>query len=183
MAQHVDAKKDPVLADGGVLAGSTNGISFDPTDVSLWVANVFGATITQIDPESGAVLDRLTAADGVAFPDDLIVASNGDIRWTEIVFGAIFKKPADGQTEVLVPPGGLNSANPLTLFEDETRLSAAGCYGGPEATPSSRSIWTPARSSTPIATASQKRVERDVVVRRQPVRAAAVRGSNPPDRP
>ena len=71
---------------------------------TLWVANVFGATITQIDPGSGSVLDRLTAADGVAFPDDLIVASNGDIDWTEIVFGAIFKKPAGGPTEELVPP-------------------------------------------------------------------------------
>jgi sugar lactone lactonase YvrE len=133
LAEHADAKKDPVFADGGVLAGSTNGISFDPTDGSLWVANVFGATITQIDPETGAILDQLTAANGVAFPDDLIVASNGDIYWTEIVFGAIFKKPADGPTEMLVPPGGLNSANPLTLSEDETRLFAAGCYGGPPA--------------------------------------------------
>ncbi len=133
LAEQADAKKDPVFADGGVLAGSTNGISFDPRDGTLWVANVFGATITQIDPKSGAVLDRLTAADGVAFPDDLIVTSKGDIYWTEIVFGAIFKKPADGPTEVLVPPGGLNSANPLTLSEDETRLFAAGCYGAPPA--------------------------------------------------
>jgi len=104
LAEQADAKNDPVFADGGVLAGSTNGISFDPTDGTLWVANVFGATITQIDPGSGSVLDRLTAADGVAFPDDLIVASNGDIDWTEIVFGAIFKKPAGGPTEELVPP-------------------------------------------------------------------------------
>ena len=126
------AKQDPVFADGGVLAGSTNGISFAP-DGTLYVANVFGATITQIDPDSGEILSRLTAADGVSFPDDLIVASNGDIYWTEILFGAIFKRPADGLTEVLLPPGGLNFANPLTLSEDETRLFAAGCYGGPPA--------------------------------------------------
>ena len=134
LTQSVEAKQDPVFADGGVLAGSTNGLSFGP-DGTLWVANVFGSTITQIDPESGAIISQLTAADSVFFPDDVIVASNGDIYWTEIALGNVFKKPV-GEPAFPLLPGlfvtpGLNSANPLTLSDDETRLFAAGCYGAP----------------------------------------------------
>ena len=131
VAQPAAAKKDPVFADGGVLAGSTNGISFAP-DGTLYVANVFGATITQIDPDSGDVLSRLTAADGVIFPDDVIVADDGTIYWTDIALGAVYKKPEGGQAFPVVAPGGLNSANPLTLSDDGKRLFAAGCYGGPD---------------------------------------------------
>ncbi len=128
LAQPAQAKKDPVFADGGVLAGSTNGISFDPTDGTLWVANVFGSTITQIDPETGDVISRLTEDDGVFFPDDVFVADDGTIYWTEIVLGLVFKKPVDAPAS---PLAALNSANPLVLTdEDEPRLFAAGCYGG-----------------------------------------------------
>lgn len=126
IAQPADAKRDPVFADGGVLAGSTNGISFAP-DGSLYVANVFGQTITQIDPETGEIISRLTAADGVFFPDDVFVADDGTIYWTEIALGFVFKKPV-GQPAF--PLAALNSANPLVLT-DTGRLFAAGCYGGP----------------------------------------------------
>lgn len=122
-----DARQDTVFADGGVMAGSTNGMSFGP-DGTLWVANVFGQTITQIDPETGDIVSQLTLADGVLFPDDLIVASNGDIYWTNIALGLVFKKPA---WAAAFPIAEVNSANPITLSEDETRLFAAGCYGAP----------------------------------------------------
>jgi WD40 repeat protein len=117
-----------------VLAGSTNGISFAP-DGTLYVANVFGSTITQIDPDSGAVLSRLTAADGVFFPDDVFVADDGTIYWTEIALGNVFKKPVGAPAFPLLPglfeTPGLNSANPLVLTDEPTpRLFAAGCYGG-----------------------------------------------------
>jgi sugar lactone lactonase YvrE len=129
---------DDVFADGGVLAGSTNGISFAP-DGTLYVANVFGSTITQIDPESGEILSRLTAADGVLFPDDVFVAPDGTIYWTEIALGNVFKKPVgEAAFPLIMPfgppptPPGLNSANPLVLTDEaEPRLFAAGCYGGP----------------------------------------------------
>lgn len=126
VAQPADAKKDPVFTEGGVMAGSTNGISFAP-DGTLYVANVFGATITQIDPDSGEILSRLTAADGVFFPDDVFVADDGTIYWTEIAIGLVYKKPV-GQPAF--PLAELNSANPLVLT-DTNRLFAAGCYGGP----------------------------------------------------
>ena len=135
LAQPAVADKDPIFADGGVLAGSTNGISFDPTDGTLWVANAFGSTITQIDPDSGEILSRLTAADGVLFPDDVVVGPDSSIYWTDIGLGTVFRRLPDGTTFPLVLPipGGLNSANPLTLSDDGSRLWAAGCYGGPPA--------------------------------------------------
>ncbi len=129
LVQSAEAKQDPVFADGGVLAGSTNGLSFGP-DGSLWVANVFGSTITEIDPVDGDIISQLTIADGVIFPDDLIVASNGDIYWTNIAFGQVVKKPFG---ETAFPLAAVSSANPITLSTDETRLFAAGCYGAPPA--------------------------------------------------
>ncbi len=122
---------DPVFAEGGVMAGSTNGISFAP-DGSLWVANVLGATLTQIDPDSGEILSRLTAGEGVFFPDDVVVGPDGTIYWTDIAIGQVRKRAPGGETVELLPFFGLNSANPLTL-SDEGRLFAAGCYGGPPA--------------------------------------------------
>ena len=134
VAQPAQAKKDPIFADGGVLAGSTNGISFAP-DGTLYVANVFGSTITQIDPESGEILSRLTAADNVFYPDDVFVAGDGTIYWTEIALGNVFKKPVGERAFPLLPglfvTPGLNSANPLVLTDEAVpRLFAAGCYGG-----------------------------------------------------
>ncbi len=123
--------EDPVFAEGGVMAGSTNGISFAP-DGTLWVANVLGATLTQIDPDSGEILSRLTAADGVFFPDDVVVGPDGTIYWTDIAVGQVRKRAPEGETVELLPFFGLNSANPLTL-SDDGRLFAAGCYGGPPA--------------------------------------------------
>ena len=124
---------DPVFAEGGVMAGSTNGMSFAP-DGTLWVANVFGQTITQIDPDTGEILSRLTAADGVLFPDDVVVGSDGTIYWTDPVIGMVFKRPPGGPSIPLLEPMpivGLNGANPLTLSDDGSRLFAAGCYGAP----------------------------------------------------
>lgn len=142
LTQPVGATRDPIFADGGELAGSTNGISFAP-DGTLYVANVFGQTITQIDPDSGEILSRLTAADNVFFPDDVFVDADGTIYWTEIALGNVMKKPVGEPAAPLIgelfrPPGappGLNSANPLVLTDEATpRLFAAGCYGGPGAT-------------------------------------------------
>lgn len=137
LTQSVEAKPppaDPVFADGGELAGSTNGISFAP-DGTLWIANVLGGTITQIDPDTGEILDRLTNADNVFFPDDVKVGPDYSIYWTEIGGGTVFKLPPppyEGPGIPLLPFGGLNSANPLTL-SDDGRLFAAGCYGAPPA--------------------------------------------------
>ncbi len=131
VAAPASAKQDPVFVRGGDLAGSANGMSFAP-DGTLYVASVFGATITQVDPDSGEILSRLTATDGVLFPDDLVVAGDGTVYWTDIFLGTVFKKPVGQPAVPLLPPGELDSANPLAL-SDTGRLFAAGCYGPPPA--------------------------------------------------
>ena len=61
----------------------------------------------------------------------MFVAPDGTIYWTEIALGNVYKKPV-GETAFPLTQG-LNSANPLVLTdEDEPRLFAAGCYGGPD---------------------------------------------------
>lgn len=127
----VQADADPVFAEGGELEGSTNGISFAP-DGTLWIASVLGNRMTRIDPDTGAILEELTAADTVFFPDDVIAAPDGTLYWTDIFLGTVVKRPPGGPSTFLFPPGGLNSANPLTL-SDDGRLFAAGCYGAPPA--------------------------------------------------
>lgn len=119
---------DPIFAEGGPIAGSANGISFDSED-NLYIASVFGSTITRIDPDTGEILEQLTAADSVFFPDDVVIDTSDDtLYWTDIALGAIGKKPVGQPAQFLVPPFGLPGANPLVLSDDGSRLFAAGCY-------------------------------------------------------
>ncbi len=121
------AAENPVLIDGGPLAGSANGIFFDG-DNNLWIAHVFGRAISKVNPETGEVLERLTLEDGALAPDDLTVGPDDTLYWTEILSGGVNKRTPEGETVVLVEPGGLGSANPIT-FKEDGRLFAAGCYG------------------------------------------------------
>ena len=120
------AAENPVLVDGGTIAGSANGIFFD-ADNNLWIANVFGQTITKVDPETGEILEVLDASNGVLSADDLTFGPDGTMYWTEILTSAVHKRTPEGETVVLVEPGGLINANPITLTDDG-RLFSAGCY-------------------------------------------------------
>ncbi|MGI9606325.1 MAG: hypothetical protein ACR2P0_09335 [Acidimicrobiales bacterium] len=120
------ATENPVLVESGPLVG-TNGIFFD-ADNNLWVASVFGGKISKVDPETGEILEQLGGESGVFFPDDLTIGPDGTLYWTDIVLSAVNKRTPAGETIPLVAPGGLQSANPITISEDGTRLFAAGCY-------------------------------------------------------
>lgn len=120
--------ENPVLVESGPIVGSTNGMFFDG-DGNLWVASVFGQKISKIDSETGTILEQWGQAEGVFFPDDLTVGPDGSVYWTDIIFGAVYKRALTGATIPLVEPGGLQNANPITISEDGTRLFAAGCYG------------------------------------------------------
>ena len=119
-----DDVDDNVLVDGAPLLGSTNGMFFDADD-RLYVANVLGQTITIIDPDSGAIIDRLTPAQGVFFADDVTVAPDGSIYWTDVVLGLVNGLTPEGQP--ITVAAGLPNANPLTVSPDG-RLFFAQCF-------------------------------------------------------
>jgi sugar lactone lactonase YvrE len=120
------AAENPVLVDGGPIAGSANGMFFD-ADNNLWVVSVFGRQINKINPDTGEILETLGEADGVFAPDDITIGADGTLYWTEIFTSAVASRAPGGETVFLVPPGGLQNANPITL-SDDGRLFAAGCY-------------------------------------------------------
>ena len=68
---------DSVLIESGPIVG-TNGIFVGP-DNTLWVASVFGGHITNLDPDTGEVLEVLGPDEGVFFPDDVTIGPDGTV--------------------------------------------------------------------------------------------------------
>ncbi|MEZ5561198.1 MAG: hypothetical protein R3E86_21970, partial [Pseudomonadales bacterium] len=112
-----------VLATGAGISGA-NGLHFSP-DGLLYVASVIGSEIVVLDPDSGEVRQRLTAADGVEGPDDVAFAPDGAFYWTSILTGEVAGYTADGRrvTAARLTPG----VNPLT-FADDGRLFVSQCF-------------------------------------------------------
>lgn len=126
------AKSARILVQGVPLVGGANGMFFD-ADNNLYVANVFGQTISLLDPETGEILSQLGPADFVLFPDDVTVGADGSLYWTDPGVGAVFRRLPGGPSFPLVPFLGFPNANPLTL-SDDGRLFFAQCYLAPPAT-------------------------------------------------
>jgi sugar lactone lactonase YvrE len=102
-----------IIAEGSSLQ-SANGFSFDSRD-HLYVASGPGSHLVVMD-RHGKVLDRLDNADGVQGPDDVAVAADGTVYWTE-PFTSRVKKLTTGGTIVSIaqlPPG----ANGITISSD-----------------------------------------------------------------
>ena len=110
-----------VLASGANISGA-NGIHFSP-DGNLYVASVIGSELVVLDPESGAVLERL--AEGIDGPDDVAFNEAGDFFWTSILTGEVAGMTAAGErvSAALLTPG----VNPLT-FSDDGRLFVSQCF-------------------------------------------------------
>lgn len=112
-----------VLARGAGLAGA-NGLHFGP-DGYLYVASVVGSDITVLQPDTGEVMRRYGAADGVVGPDDVAFAPDGSIYWTSILTGEVagFTPAGDRVVAAQLAPG----VNPIT-FSDDGRLFVAQCF-------------------------------------------------------
>jgi sugar lactone lactonase YvrE len=106
---------------------------FFDAENNLYVANVFGQTISLLDPETGEILEQLGPADLVFFPDDVTVGDDGSLYWTDPGVGAVLRRLPGGPSFPLVPFTGFPSANPLTL-SDDGRLFFAQCYHAPPET-------------------------------------------------
>jgi len=76
-----------VLRQGGPLQGA-NGLHFGP-DGLLYVASVVSGVIAVVDPDTGRILRRLSAEDGVHGPDDVAFGPDGTMCWTDIITGRV----------------------------------------------------------------------------------------------
>jgi sugar lactone lactonase YvrE len=124
------AQNAQVLVQGAPLVGGANGMFFDANN-DLYVANVFGQTISRIDPETGEILEQLGGADLVFFPDDVTIGADGSLFWTDVGVGTLFRRLPGGPSFPLAPFLAFPNANPLTL-SDDGRLFFAQCYLAPE---------------------------------------------------
>src|SRR6266545_1633569 len=111
---------EPVLARGAALHGA-NGVMFDRHD-RLHIASVAGREIVVMDPQTGAILDRLGPAQGVEGPDDLTFGPDGALYWTSFFTGVVGRRAPDGTvgTVAQLPPG----VGAIT-FSDDGRLFVA----------------------------------------------------------
>src|SRR5689334_10705279 len=73
-----------IIAEGSSLH-SANGFSFDGNDL-LYVASGPGSQLVVMDAH-GKVLDRFGSANGAQGLDDVAVAPDGTVYWTEIFSG------------------------------------------------------------------------------------------------
>lgn len=81
----------------------------------ILAASVLGDEITVHDPATGEILDRIGPERGVHGPDDVVVAPDGTIYWTEILAGNVGLLAPDGtfRTQALSP-----GVNPIALSDD-----------------------------------------------------------------
>jgi len=105
-----------VLVQGAPIHG-TNGIMFDEED-HLYIASALGREIVVMDPQSGAILERIGTDRGVETPDDLHFGPDGSLYWTSIMTGEVGRLTPEGvAANQMIQPG----VNPIT-FSDDGRL-------------------------------------------------------------
>ena len=95
-----------------VLSACSNGINFDSDDI-LHVTSILTSEIVLMDRD-GVVIQRLGADQGVKGPDDVAVAPDGTIYWTNYSSGEACRRAADTTTCQFV--GAF--INPITISDD-----------------------------------------------------------------
>ena len=96
-----------------ILSGCSNGITFDSDDI-LYVTSIINSEIVLMNRESGEVLQRLGADQGVTNPDDVAVAHDGTLYWTNYGSGEACRRAEDTTTCQFV--GAF--INPITISDD-----------------------------------------------------------------
>lgn len=102
-----------IIAHGSSLH-SANGFSFDSSD-RLYIASGPGSQLVVMD-QHGKVLDRVENVDGAHGLDDVAVAPDGNVYWTEPFTGKVKKLTTSGTIVPVaqLPPG----ANGITISPD-----------------------------------------------------------------
>jgi sugar lactone lactonase YvrE len=103
-----------LLIDGAEIPGA-NGMFFDPQD-RLYVASVNSKRLFVLDPDTGETLETLGNEKGVSSPDDVTIAADGTVYFTNIVHGTVGSISPSGEALELASLGqGVNS---ITLSDD-----------------------------------------------------------------
>jgi len=95
-----------------------NGIAFDGND--LWLCDLFAGQLLRLDATTGRILERIGPDQGIAPPDDLVIAPDGSIVYTSPRTGVVGRirrtGPPAGRVSVLAQlPVGVN---PIALTPD-----------------------------------------------------------------
>jgi sugar lactone lactonase YvrE len=113
-----------VMVRGAPIHGA-NGLAVDAGG-RLLVASGFGGEIVVLDTRSGQVLDRLGHDAGVDLPDDVAVAPDGSIYWTDLPIGEVGRLAPDGTvTKQFVGVG----VNPVAVRADGRLFVAQAFFG------------------------------------------------------
>lgn len=120
-----DDQGSTLLVQGAPLAGGANGMFFDSDD-RLFVGNVFGQTISVLDPDTGEIVEQLGNPEGVEVgADDLTFDAFGTLYWTDPAAGKVMGRNTEGDTFLVAE--GFPLANPITV-SDDGRLFFAQCF-------------------------------------------------------
>ncbi|HEX7186365.1 MAG TPA: hypothetical protein VF756_31375 [Thermoanaerobaculia bacterium] len=115
LAFNVTASENVKIIASGSSLHSANGFSFDSND-RLYVGSGPGSQLVVMD-KHGRVLDRFENADGVHGADDVAVAPDGNVYWTE---------PFSGQVKKLTPSGAIVSIAQLPPGANGITISPNG---------------------------------------------------------
>src|SRR6266540_3163652 len=119
---------EPVLARGAALHGA-NGVMFDRHD-RLHIASVAGREIVVMDPQTGAILDRLGPAQGVEGPDDLTFGPDGALYWTSFFTGVVGRRAPDGTAGAVAPVADGFGLPTAAKFDSRGRLHVVDQLSG-----------------------------------------------------
>jgi sugar lactone lactonase YvrE len=111
LAFDVRASDDVAIIARGASLHSANGFTFDANDL-LYAASGPGSQLVVMDKQ-GKILDRFGSADGAQGLDDVAVAPDGNVYWTEPFSGQVKKLATSGAivSVAQLPPG----ANGITI--------------------------------------------------------------------
>lgn len=113
------------LPDGTVAQAppiAANGVAWDGEH--LWLCDLFGRQLLEIDPATGRILRRFGPDTGIAPPDDVVITPDGSIVYTSPQTGVVGRIPATGpsagrpQVLAQLEPG----VNPIALTPDGTAV-------------------------------------------------------------
>ena len=137
---------------------STLGLAF--RDRWLWVADFYSGQLLAVDPDSGAIMRRLTSEDNVTDEvNNVAVSADGAIFWTGLNDGAVGVMKGNAATNL---PGVTPGTFGLDLSPDGRTLYSGGSIAAPG------SMWRIDVRSEPVMSVSAEKMNLRSMIRLAP---------------